>query len=122
MSKGHFTFKNMPSSAGAYMITSVNHPGSFTGSMPIFTSISDYANFGMRNRDKYYYVMPNYKLIVYSSKDFTPQTNILNNYGKTTIASYQLSTYLDTGESCKLYFDNDDNEIISTTDNWNTAV
>ena len=119
MSLGPYTIKNIPAVPGAYLIATI-----YVAAFPIYSSISAYGGenvaFGMQDLDDKYYIMPNFKLIVYVNSSYGNRRETFNNYGNTTIMVVTSST--SNGSSCKLYYDNDNNEILNTTAVWNVAV
>jgi hypothetical protein len=83
---------------GAFMIDTSNNV------FPIFSSILAYSTFNINDKDKYYILLPGYKLILYTNASYDSQTNdILDN----TVGSTPLFKKLNVpnnGSSCKLYY------------------
>ncbi len=93
---------------GAYLTNSGG------GSYPIFCSISTFSTFGMGDQDDMYIVLPGYKLLVYTNSSYTLDTGTnvqtIDNTTGTNILLYTVPTgYVNKGDSCKLYYQN--NEI-----------
>ena len=86
-----------PATPGAYLFNSSY------GSFPIFSSITNYATFGMNDIDDFYLVMPGYKIIVYVNDNYGGNSTTIDNTASSTIIILATSN-VNQGSSCKLYY------------------
>lgn len=90
-------------SPGAYLISAS------TGAFPIFTSVTDYSEWGMDNLDDKYIVLPGYKIIIYTNTNYEGvSTTIDNTAGLVTIVQSlvdtdSINTHINRGSSCQLF-------------------
>ena len=102
-----YFYNNVPITPGAYLVNtggndSVNH-------LPIFSSISNLYKMGYANSttgvDNIYYVLPGYKIELYSSIDYGgTHSQTIDSSG--TKIMYVLATTQDSCESIKMYYNN----------------
>lgn len=102
---------NIPIYPGAYFMNSGTLQGSYSNGIvgyPIYGSIYNYTfSFYSGNTDDYYAVLPGFKLVVYTTTGYSGNTTTFDNTYGTIIKIYTLSSsYLNTGNSCKLYYKN----------------
>lgn len=110
------TRNDVPLTPGAWMINSNIH-------FPVYSSIASLSLLGVNDVDDFWYVLPGYKLIVWSSTNFT------NDVGKTSktcdntngtqivVYTFQASGIINTADSCKLFYNN-----VEITSVYNTTV
>lgn len=86
-----------PATPGAYLFNGND------GSFPIFSSITNYAAFGMNDLDDNYLVMPGYKIIVYVNDNYGGNSTTIDNTASSSIL-FQATSNVNQGSSCKLYY------------------
>ena len=100
-----FLRNNIPMTPGAWMINSNIH-------FPLYSSMSNLIVLGVHDMDDYWYVLPGYKLIVWSSgsyvSDSGKKSKICDNTAGTQIVTYtfQASGIPNTATSCQLFYNN----------------
>ena len=110
------TRNGVPLIPGAWMINSYIH-------FPVYSSIASFSLLGVNDVDDYWYVLPGYKLIVWSNANFTSDagktSKTCDNTNGTQIVIYtfQASGVPNTGDSCKLFYNN-----VEITSVYNTTV
>jgi len=108
---------NFPMYPGAYMI--FNNYGLY----PIYGNINDFSQAGMNNDDSFFYVMPGFKLEVYSgvyTSSSSPSLTIDNLTG--TTIKYKAVSNDREASACRLYFGNNLLTDASTTTTRNTTT
>jgi hypothetical protein len=98
------TLNGVPLIPGAWMINSNIHT-------PIYSSIPDMHIFGFQDGDDYWYVLPGYKVIVWSSVSYTSDSSktskICDNTTGTQIVTYTIPTLnINSASSCQLFYNN----------------
>jgi hypothetical protein len=73
------------------------------GLFNIICSYYDYGRTAMSFKDDYYYVMPNYKVIVYPNANWTGTPFTLDNTNGSVMIS-SIKTPANSGNSCRLYY------------------
>ena len=110
-----------PTFPGAWMLNgTANTTNSAWSLFPIYGNITDYSTLQVQNRDTGYYVLPNFKLIVYNAVSYGGTATTIDN-GAGFDACYNiLTTTAKTGKSCRLYYNN--NLLPYATPNYATNV
>jgi hypothetical protein len=91
---------------GAYLVN-----GSY-GAFPIYFSVGSYSTYYMNNCDDGYWVMPNFRIIVYANDGYSSQTydSGYNRYGYPVYYSLSGSA-VNNGQSCYLYYNTTSNDL-----------
>ena len=109
------TRNGVPLTPGAWMINSYIH-------FPVYSTIASFSLLGVNDVDDYWYVLPGYKLILWSNANFTSDagktSKTCDNTNGTHIVVYSVQgSYANTSDSCKLYYNN-----VEITSVYNTTV
>ena len=102
---------SFPCYPGAYLLNGTQNTTANWSMFPIYQSISNYSTLGISAVDTYYYVMPGYKLEVYTAANYAAlNTTVNNSTGITPL--YQSMSTPNSGQSCILYYNN---AVVSNT-------
>jgi hypothetical protein len=99
-----YFYNNIPIMPGAYLVfTNINN---YINHIPLFSSIASLVKMGNANYDVIYYVLPGYKLQLFSQEDYLGTSNgEIDNTNGTKIM-YKAPTTLQNTESIKMYYEN----------------
>ena len=93
-----------PAFPGAYILNGTAVLTTNWQMFPIYKNITNYSSIGISSQDNAYYVLPQYKVVVYPSNDYSGTPETFDNSGSTFYLFTK--TTIDNGNSCKLYYKN----------------
>jgi len=103
-----YLYNNVPIIPGAYLVNAVAASANELYQLPIFGSVSNLTTMGFGNLDDIYYIMPGYKIELYSAINYVTLVTTMDNTNGTKIM-YKSTTTANTCDSIKMYYKN--NEI-----------
>lgn len=101
-----FLYNNVPIMPGAYLVNGATDVNNFLMHLPIFGSIPNLTSMGYGGTDNLYYVMPGYRIELYSGTNYTGtfNQNIINTNG--TKIRYVNASSADQCRSIKMFYKN----------------
>ena len=98
-----YLYNNVPIIPGAYLVNGDTNTLNNLFQLPIFGSVPNLTNMGFTNADDIYYIMPGYKIELYSAINYVTLITTIDNTNGTLIMYKQITT-TNTCESIKMYY------------------
>jgi len=98
-----FLYNGVPIIPGAYLVNGTSGSVNAAWQIPIFSSIPTLAGMTFENVDNNYYVLPGYKIELYSGVNYTTLSGNIDNTNGTMIL-YKTTTAVDNTESIKMFY------------------
>jgi hypothetical protein len=102
-----YLYNDVPIIPGAYLVNGTTSSTNQLYQLPIFGTASNVSNMGFGNADDIYYVLPGYKLLIYSNIDFGGTLQTIDNTTGTKIM-YKNASTANSCQSIKMYYNNDE--------------